>query len=163
MLRRQPDDLAHGRRASVSVTAVTQRIKPEIYARVDDEATMILEYPGAQAIIQASWNWPFDRKDLEVYGRTGQVLTVGQNGLRVRLPGKPEEIRQAPPLSPPGDDFLRYFAAVVRGEVRPSGLSSLKNNLIVTEILDAGRRSAATGITVRLSGLSQSPDSVRPK
>ena len=135
----------------VSVTAVTQRIKPEIYAKVDDEATIILEYPGAQAIIQASWNWPFDRKDMEVYGRTGQVVTVGQSGLRVRLPGKPEEMRQAPPLSPPGDDFLRYFAAVVRGEIRPSGLSSLKNNLIVTEILDAARRSAATGSTVRLT------------
>jgi predicted dehydrogenase len=135
----------------VSVTAVTQRIKPEIYARVDDEATIILEYPGAQAVIQASWNWPFDRKDMEVYGRTGQALTVGQSGLKVHLPGKPEEIRQAPPLSAPGDDFLRYFAAVVRGDVRPSGLSSLKNNLVVTEILDAARRSAATGRTVRLS------------
>jgi predicted dehydrogenase len=135
----------------VSVTAVTQRIKPEIYARVDDEATIILEYPAAQAIIQASWNWPFDRKDMEVYGRTGQVLTVGQSGLRVRVAGKQEEIRQAPPLSPPGDDFLRYFAAVVRAEIQPSGLSSLKNNLIVIEILDAARRSAATGSTVRLS------------
>jgi predicted dehydrogenase len=135
----------------VAVTAVTQRIKPEIYARVDDEATIILEYPGAQAIIQASWNWPFDRKDMEVYGRTGQALTVGQGGLRIHLPGKSEEIRQAPPLSPPGDDFLRYFAAVVRGEIRPSGLSSLKNNLVVTEILDAARRSAASGSTVRLT------------
>jgi predicted dehydrogenase len=135
----------------VSVTAVTQRIKPEIYARVDDEATIILEYPGAQAIIQASWNWPFDRKDMEIYGRTGQVLTVGQRELRVRLPGRPEETRLAPPLAPPADDFLRYFAAVVRGETRPSGLSSLKNNLIVTEILDAARRSAAAGKTVRLT------------
>ena len=84
-----------------SVTAVTQRFKPDIYPNVDDEATIILEYPGAQAIIQASWNWPFGRKDMEVYGRTGQVLTVGQNGLRVRLEGKPEETRQAPPLPPP--------------------------------------------------------------
>lgn len=134
-----------------SVTAVTQRFKPEIYAKVDDEATIILEYPGAQAIIQASWNWPFDRKDMEIYGRAGQVLTSGQNGLRVRLPGKPEETRQASPLPPPTDDFLRYFAAVVRGEIRPSGLSSLKNNLIVTEILDAARRSAATGSAVRLA------------
>ncbi len=128
-----------------SVTAVTQRLKPEVYPKVDDEATIILEYPGAQAIVQASWNWPFDRKDMEVYGRTGQALTVGQKGLRVRLDGKPEEARQAPPLSPPGDDFLRYFAAVVRGEIRPSGLSALKNNLIVTEILDAARRSAGAG------------------
>jgi scyllo-inositol 2-dehydrogenase (NADP+) len=52
-----------------SVTAVTRRFKPEIYSKVDDEATIILEYPEAQAIIQASWNWPFDRKDLEIYGR----------------------------------------------------------------------------------------------
>lgn len=133
-----------------SVTAVTQRIKPEVYPKVDDEATIILEYPGAQAIVQASWNWPFDRKDMEVYGRTGQVLTAGQKGLRVRLEGKPEESRQAPPLPPPGDDFLRYFAAVARGEIEPSGPSSLKNNVVVTEILDAARRSAATGRTIRL-------------
>ena len=52
---------------------------------------------------------------------------------------------------PPGDDFLRYFAAVARGEIKPSGPSSLKNNLIVTEILDVARRSAATGQTVRLT------------
>ena len=135
----------------VAVTAVTQRIKPEIYARVDDEATVILEYPHAQAIIQASWNWPFDRKDMEVYGQTGQAITVGPNELRVRLQGQSEEIRQAPALRPPGDDFLRYFAAVVRGEIQPIGLSSLKNNLIVTEILDAARRSAATGTTTRLT------------
>ena len=134
-----------------SVTCVTHRFKPEIYAKVDDEATIILEYPNAQAIIQASWNWPFDRKDMEIYGRTGQVLTVAQDGLRVRLAGKPEETRQAPPLAPPQDDFLRYFAAVVRGEARASGLSSLKNNLIVAEILDAARRSAATGHAVRLT------------
>jgi predicted dehydrogenase len=135
----------------LSVTAMTQRIKPDIYTKVDDEATIILEYPKAQAIIQASWNWPFSRKDMEVYGRTGEVLTMGPSGLRVHLAGKPEEIRQAPPLSLPGDDFLHYFAAVVRGEIQPSGLSALKNNLIVTEILDAARRSAATGSTVRLS------------
>jgi predicted dehydrogenase len=135
----------------ISATAVTQRFKPEIYPKVDDEATIILEYPGAQAIIQASWNWPFDRKDMEIYGRTGQVLTVAQDGLRVRLAGKPEEVRRAPALQPPGDDFLRYFAAVVRGEIKPSGLSSLRNNVIVVEILDAARRSAAAGRTIRLT------------
>jgi glucose-fructose oxidoreductase len=133
------------------VTAVTQTFKPEVYPKVDDEATIILEYPGAQAIIQASWNWPFDRKDMEVYGRTGQVLTVAQNGLRVRLAGKPEEERQATALRSPEDDFLRYLGAVVRGEIKSSGLSSLRNNLIVVEILDAARRSAAAGSTVRLT------------
>ena len=134
-----------------TVTAVTQQIKPEIYPRVDDEATIILTYPTAQAIIQASWNWPIDRKDMEIYGRTGQAITSGQKSLRVRFPGKPEEVREAPPLSSPEDDFLAYFTAVVRGEIQPSGLSSLRNNLIVVEILDAARRSAATGQTIRLA------------
>ncbi len=46
---------------------------------------------------------------------------------------------------------MRYFAAVVRGELQPSGLSALDNNLIVTEILDAARRSAARGQTIRLA------------
>ena len=55
-----------------SVTAVTQTIKPNIYKQVDDEATIIMEYPSAQAIIQASWNWPYSRKDMEIYGKTGQ-------------------------------------------------------------------------------------------
>ena len=84
-----------------TVTAVTQRIKPDIYPNVDDEATIILTYPQAQAIIQASWNWPIDRKDMEIYGRTGQAITVGQKSLRVRLPGKPEEIRAGPPTRDP--------------------------------------------------------------
>ena len=37
-----------------TVTAVTQQIKPDIYPRVDDEATIVLTYPKAQAIVQAS-------------------------------------------------------------------------------------------------------------
>ncbi len=141
--------LMDGRRP-LSVTAVTQRIKPEIYPKVDDEATIILEYPQAQGIIQASWNWPFDRKDMEVYGKTGYVHTVRQGQIRVRLPGKEEELKTADPLLAPEDDFLHYFAAVVRGEIMPSGLSSLENNLMVTEILDTARRSAATGKRIRL-------------
>src|SRR5579864_1334933 len=65
-----------------TVTAVTQQLKPEIYSHVDDEATIVLTYPKAQAIIQASWNWPFDRKDMEVYGQTGYVITVKKDDVR---------------------------------------------------------------------------------
>ena len=71
-----------------SVTAVTQQIKPQIYPRVDDEATIILKYPQAQAIVQASWNWPFDRKDMEVYGQSGYVITVKKEDIRVSARGR---------------------------------------------------------------------------
>ncbi len=92
------------------MTAVTQQIKPEIYTRVDDEATIILTYPKAQAILQASWNWPFDRKDMEVYGQTGYVITVRHDDVRVRLKGEEEKQMAAKPVAAPYDDSLSLLA-----------------------------------------------------
>lgn len=140
--------LMDGRRPN-SVTAVTQQIKPDIYS-VDDEATIILTYPKAQAILQASWNWPFDRKDMEVYGKTGYAITVRHDDIRVRRSGGQEELVAAKPLAPPQDNSLAYFRAVVLDGMKPSGLSSLETNMVVAEILDAARRSAASGKTVVL-------------
>ena len=40
----------------LSVFAVTQQIKPDVYPKVEDEATIVLTYPKTQAILQASWN-----------------------------------------------------------------------------------------------------------
>jgi predicted dehydrogenase len=135
----------------LSVTAVTQQIKPDIYPHVDDEATIILTYPKAQAIIQASWNWPFDRKDMEVYGRTGYLITVKRDDLKVRRAGeKEEQLIAAPKLTPPYNDSLTYLRAVILNGLKPDALSSLETNLIVTQILDAARQSAATGKTVNL-------------
>jgi len=134
-----------------SVTAVTQRIKPDIYPRVDDEATIILMYPSAQAIVQASWNWPFSRKDMEVYGLKGYAITVGRDAVRVRLPNKEESSSDAKPLEKSKEDSVSYLRAVLLGGLKPEGQSSLETNVIVTEILDAARKSAATGKTVLLA------------
>jgi predicted dehydrogenase len=133
-----------------TVTAVTQRIKPEIYSRVDDEATIVLTYPKAQAILEASWNWPFSRKDMEVYGETGYAITVERDRVRVRLPGQDEKLHDAKPLDLRESDSVNYLKAVIQDGMPPQGLSSLETNIIVTEILDAARQSAATGKTVHL-------------
>lgn len=133
-----------------SVFAVTQTIKPSLYPNVDDEATIVLTYPEAQGIIQASWNWPYDRKDMEIYGQTGYVLVPKPNQLRVMLEKQPEKETAVPAMKGPEADPLSFLAAVVRGEIQPSGLSSLEVNMTVTEILDAARESAATGKRVNL-------------
>jgi len=132
-----------------NVTAVTQQIKPDIYARVDDEATVVLAYPKAVAIIQASWNWPFDRKDMEVYGQHGQVFTVKHDDVRVRITGD-EKVAPGKPIAAPYDDPITELRAVVLEGAKPDALTSLETNLIVMEILDAARRSAASGATIRL-------------
>ncbi|MDB6068811.1 MAG: gfo 1 [Pedosphaera sp.] len=143
--------LMEGQRPT-SVFAVTQQIKPEIYPKVEDEATVVLTYPKGQGIIQASWNWPTDRKDMEIYGKTGYVLVPQKNLLRIRK-GDAEEGElelPAPPASRPPVDQLSYLISVVRGEFQPSGPSSLELNMIVTEILDAAKESARTGKRIEL-------------
>jgi predicted dehydrogenase len=134
----------------IGVTAVTQQLKPQIYPRVDDEATVIVEYPKAQGIIQASWNWPIGRKDLEVYAERGFAIATGGNILRTQLRGAQEETRTPPPLPPDERDFLAYLTAVVRGNKESTGLSSLENNIVVTEILETARESARTGKRISL-------------
>ncbi|MEO8026128.1 MAG: Gfo/Idh/MocA family oxidoreductase [Bryobacteraceae bacterium] len=136
----------------LKVTALTQTIKPAIYQNVDDEATVLLEYPKAQGIIQGSWNWPVGRKDFEVYGVGGYAIATGGNHLRVRLPGmQAEESRTPPELKPEEADSISYLVGVARGQFKPGGLSSIENNVIVIEILDAARQSARTGRTIHLA------------
>ena len=145
--------LMHGEMPE-SVTAVLNHDKPDEYRAVDDDATVVLQYPHAQAVIMASWNWPFGRKDMEVYGAKGYVITVEQNGLRVRHESDhSERVEQAPGLPSDQRDSLSYLASVLKGKLDPKeDLGSLETNVKVVQILDAAKQSARTGQAVRLSG-----------
>jgi len=134
----------------ISVTALTQTLQPETYTRVEDEATIVLAYPSAQGVIQASWNWPYGRKDMEIYGQTGALFVPSRDYVRIRRGDTAAQQMPAPPLSEPDVDQLAYLAEVVRGDLKPSGMSSIAMNMVVTEILDAARRSASTGQRVDL-------------
>ncbi len=130
-------------KAPIAVTAITRQIKPDVYPKVDDEATILLEYPEATGIIEASWNWPFGIKDLEVYGKTGYLHSLNSKTLQQRNKDTYENVEVKPPIY---QNNLVYLAAVLRGEIKPeSDLSSLNNNIIVVRILEAARRSAKEG------------------
>jgi len=146
----------HGE-APLSVTAVAQTDKPEIYPHVDDDATIILRYPHAQAVLMPSWNWTFSRKDTEVYGTKGYAIALNPTQVRTRFSEHaPDETTTATPLTPPEDTSLHYLAAVLRGELKPQGdLTALDTNMVVMQILDAARESAKTGKTVDLKPLPQ--------
>jgi len=136
-----------------SVMAVTQTMKPDVYPKVDDEATIVLTYPKTQGIIQASWNWPFSRKDMEVYGKTGYIVSEDRNHMRYRLNGEDKEQKETLEERPaPYNDPFSVLAAVVRNEITlPSdNLYSVANNIVAMEILEAARESAKTGQVVRL-------------
>ena len=135
----------------LSVYAVLKQHKPEVYPRVDDDATIVVEYPGCTVQIMASWCWPKGRKDMYVYGSQGSIFQLTPTQMETRIGGRDSGPFEAPKLDAPYDDSFRFLRAVVRNEISltPYDLSSLENNLMVVRILDAARRSARKGKPVK--------------
>lgn len=136
----------------ISVMAVTHQIKPEVYPKVDDDATILLEYPKATGIIEASWNWPFSIKDFEVFGKNGYLQAVNNNTMRYRKDGmNGYDIYKAKDLDAAKANYLGYLTSVLKDNTEPKNdLSSLSNNIIVVKILQAAKESAKTGKKVYL-------------
>jgi predicted dehydrogenase len=138
-------------KAPIAVTAVARHIKPSVYPKVEDDATILLEYPEATGIIEASWNWPFSIKDWEVFGKSGYLHALNPNDLQQRKKSdyQPVKVPEAAYT-----DNITYLAAVLKGTLKPGNdLSSLENNLIVVRILEAARTSVKEGKRVVLKSV----------
>jgi predicted dehydrogenase len=139
----------------VSVTAVTRQFKPDVYPRVDDDATIIVDYPNAQCVILPSWNWPFGRKDMEIYGTSGYIIDVDRGTMLVRNRSMDGEKTVTVTLKDVSvyEDPFSYFADVINGKITVPlyGLYSLETNVLVVKILEAAKKSAETGRTVKFA------------
>lgn len=135
----------------VSVYAILQNQKPDKYPKVDDDATIMLKYKDVTVVIMPSWNWPVNRKDMHIYGNKGYIYQDNATDMRVNTEQKEKKIT-ATPLSKPYNDSFYYLKAMVRGEMasKPYDLSSLENNILVVEILEAAIKSNKTGKAVKL-------------
>jgi predicted dehydrogenase len=136
-----------------AVFAQLKQYKPNVYPKVDDDATIVLTYPDMEGVIHASWNWPFNRKDMHVYGTTGYMLIDNGETIRYRLDEKSkEEVKKIAQNTIPFTDPFLYFAAAIQRTVVVSAndLASLKTNITVVEILEAARISNKTGKVVKL-------------
>ena len=134
----------------LSVYAVLQHQKPKKYPKVDDDATIIVQYPTATVQIMASWNWPMNRKDMHIYGSKGYIYQDNATAMRI-YENKKESKYVAPKLQAPYNDSFYYLKAVVRKqiEVKPTDLAALENNLMVVRILNAAIQSSRTGKAVK--------------
>jgi len=89
---------------------------------------------------------------MEVYGKTGYIKADNRLEARQRLEGekafKSLTFEERPY---PYNDPFALFKGVINKEIelKPYDLSSLENNLIVVEILDAAIKSAKTGKAVK--------------
>jgi predicted dehydrogenase len=134
-----------------TVTCITNQMKPNLYPKVEDDATILLKYPQTQVIIQASWNWAYSRKDMEIYGQKGIIECINGSDMLVATKledrGNPLKANNLP--EDRNDPFV-YFRNVVRGkiQVNPNDLSAMENNLTVMMILEAAKYSAKNNQTV---------------
>lgn len=135
----------------VAVTAITRQLKPAIYPNVDDDATILLEYAnGATGIVEASWNWPYGIKDWEIFGEKNYLHALNGNTLQRR--DRDSAVYYNVPVKQAAyTSNLVYLADVLRGKIQPGkDLSSLDNNLIVVQILEAAKKSAKEGKRIML-------------
>lgn len=92
---------------------------------------------------------------MEVDDESCQAICVDvtRMRMRVRLADDPTEREiRAPKSVPPDDEPFELLAAVLCGKTRvqPADLSSLENNPLVMDILEAAKTSAKSGKTVEL-------------
>ena len=133
------------------VYATTRKIKVEQNNKVDDDATIVLDYPDATAIIEASWDWPYTKDQVEVFGPKGSLL-ARHNTLLYRSADA-----RGPNVAPDGENVtlnallketsnpISYFVDCVRNNKPIEDPVSARLNVQVMEILDAARESARTG------------------
>jgi predicted dehydrogenase len=137
--------LMHGQRP-VAVSAVAKHYKPNVYPKVEDDATITVEYPTATGLIEGSWAWPFSIKDLEVFGEKGYLHATDMKNLSMRMRENKKSIVDLKPLTEPNDDPVTYFNAFLQKKIKgDDDRTSLKYNMIVMEILDAAKRSIKEG------------------
>lgn len=136
-----------------SVYAVLRQYKPDVYPAVDDDATIVLKYNSMTGIIHASWNWPFNRKDMHVYGNKGYIYSDDPVNIRYRFSEKESEsAEKLPPRKSPEDNPFTWFASVIRGDIKvpANDLSSLNTNVTVVKILEAAIKSDRLGKPVKI-------------
>jgi len=142
-------ELMHGE-IPLSVYASVKHLKPEMYPKVDDAATIILEYKNATGIVEASWNFPYTIMDAEVYGTDGYLHASQFNTPQLQV--KKDSISGDEKIATPEyNDAVGYLTAVLKnGAPDNNELLSLDRNLIIVRILDAARKSAREGRKILL-------------
>ncbi|HEY4325758.1 MAG TPA: Gfo/Idh/MocA family oxidoreductase [Mucilaginibacter sp.] len=137
--------MMHGARP-IAVTAIARHYKPAVYPKVEDDATVIVEYPGAIGQIEGSWSWPFGIKDFEVFGETGYLHALDNNHITSRMRENIKAEKTVEALASPINDPIIYLDAVLHNQLPGTDdQSSLKYNMVAMEILDAAKRSIKEG------------------
>lgn len=135
-----------------TVYAHSNRLRPEEFPRVEDNATIVLGYPQGVALLEGSWDLPRSFQDLEVFGLDGSVHAVnGKVEFRPKNSRAPAQEVPLKPLSPENAEPIAQMIHCIENGREPSGLVGIDINVDVMEIIDAAKESLKSGRAVRLA------------
>ena len=139
-----------------TVYASVNHMKPELFPKVEDNATIILNYKDGVAILEASWDLPpAQRLGNEIYGMKGSIVGTqirkagsgGSGGGGRAQQGDPLPVT---PLPPERAEAIAYMVDRLRTKQPLDGPSALDLNVNVQEVLEAAKMSVKTGRAVAL-------------
>jgi len=123
------------------------------YPLPDDNAIIVMKYPHAFAVAEASWSQVVPSAESSnpvAYGTGGSLAVSGKNVIWQR-PGEETEVIPAPELVAPYRNGPEYFLHCVENGLPIEGFCSPKVSRDAQEILAAGLLSADTGQTVTIN------------
>lgn len=132
-----------------AVYAQVNKLRPEEFPKVEDNASLILSYPNGMALLEGSWDLPRSFQDVEIFGRKGSVYMTSQK-VEVRMGREPAQDAPLKLLPPEKAEPIAYMIHCIESKTAPEGMTGLDLNLGVVEIIDAAKESARTGRAVRL-------------
>lgn len=132
-----------------TVYAQTNQLRPAEFPKVEDNATIVLNYKQATAILEGSWDLPRSFQDLEVFGREGSLyMTNGKVEMRKGREAAKEVALQ--PLAPEAAEPIAAMIHSIESKTAPQGMTAIDINVGVVEIIEAAKESVKTGKAVRL-------------
>jgi predicted dehydrogenase len=132
-----------------TVFAQVNHLRPDLYPKVEDNADLLLHYKNGVGIFEGSWSLPRSFQDLEIFGSSGSLyMENGKLELR-KGSAKPESVALTQ-LAPERASPVAFMVNAVRNNQEIEGLTGLPMNVGVVEIIEAAKRSVATGRAVKL-------------
>src|SRR6266699_4742244 len=138
------------------VYATTRKLKAGQHNNVDDDATIVLDYPDATVVVEASWDWPYNMDRVYVFGPKGSLLarrgdlffrSASDQKTQPTPEGEPVTLSTVPHET---SNPIAYFLDCIRNNKPVEDPLSSTLNVQVMEILDAARESVRIGRAVEL-------------
>jgi predicted dehydrogenase len=139
--------------APQSVYATALHLRPERFPKVEDAATIVLNYPHAVGIFEGSWNLPRSFQDLEIFGRPDKTPpgSIYMTRQKVELrKGKENETLPIAPLPDDRSEPIAYMSSCIRNKKPIGGLNAIDINVGVIQIIDVAKESIRSGRTITM-------------